>query len=231
MDLQEIINHRSHCLICGNRMKFELQSKTDLIIKDNDKGLIIRSNNNPTALMFFGFDGKYQMSKRNHSIYKHPLHIIKRCRKCKAASPKNQNRNEIISVVPQTYIPPIYSTTNIITKSRSLGATTMGVALNNFTNLNNMKSRECSYAFQIMGDAEGNYAGGMNHEDIKYHDADQFWHISNSYVMGASTLTHGRFDASLMDVMTLQIPALVNLNGLKTKEEFLSKFKMYMLMS
>ena len=100
-----------------------------------------------------------------------------------------------------------------------------------FTSINNMKSKKCLYGFQIMVDARGNYDSLLNYELVKYHDNKAFYHLDTSYLSGSSVLHHGNFVGSIEDVLILRIPSVVNLGNVKNIDQFLSKYKMYMLMS
>lgn len=188
-------------------MELEVVGNTNLHIDAHDGGLRINSGHNKGILMLFGFDGKYQRNKKNYNIYKHPVRVTKYCKQCK--------NNSFQSPKQLTF------------KSRSVGTT----ILNNFTTLNNMEIKVCSYTFMIFGDSEGNYDGNMLWEEVRYHDEKSFWHVDNSYTTHTSVLTHSSFEASLSDVMILNIPALVNLNSIENIDQFLSKYKMYMMMS
>jgi hypothetical protein len=226
MDLQEILNHRSNCIICSHKMELEVISNANLNIDVHDSGLKISSGHSGGILMRFGFDGKYQRNRRHYNIYKHPVRITKYCKQCNESSYQPPPE---VSLPKNVLTPSLVK--NIILKGRSVGATTMSAATNRFTTLNNMKSKECSYAFMIMGDGEGNYDGGLLWEDVRYHDDNAFWHLNTSYVSKVSTLTHSTFDATMNDVMSLQIPAPINLNNIENIDQFLSKYKMYVMMS
>ena len=227
MNLKEILNHRTHCIICSQKMEFEVAYNANLNIDIHDGGLRISSGHNNGIRMLFGFDGKYQRGKKSYKIYKESIRLVKYCKQCRSSSYKGTTQ----LLLPLSRASTLNPKPVIILKSRSIGATTVSTALNNFTSLNNMKNKECSYTFMLTGDAEGNYDGGLLWEEARYHDDKSFWHVDTSYVSKSSNLTHSSFEGAIGDVMTLQIPAPVNLKNVENIDQFLSKFKMMMLLS
>lgn len=219
MDLQSILSHRTNCLICGSEMKLHAPEYPRLVFYVDEKGMKINSSHTKHGIrMFFGFDGKYTRTKQNYKIYREPISITKQCDTCLSG---NSHTVEFTNT-PR----------NIRLKGRTPSWSTMSsVRQQLFTSINNMKSKDCAYRFQIMGDAEGNYDGALNYEVVRHYDDDRFWHMDTSFVTGNSILHHGSFNGTLEDIMTLHIPAVMNITNMQNIDQFLSKFKMYMLMS
>lgn len=226
MNLQEILSHRSNCLICGEEMNFHAPDYPNLTFHVNKSGMKIQSGHTKHGIqMFFGFDGKYTKTKQDYKIYREPISIIRSCGNCHG----HQNNQSLeFSSVPKRLLKM---------KSRSTNLSFQGSPIINlstgqyFTSLDNLKSKGCAYRFQLMGDAEGNYDGSLNYEIIRYYNEKSFWHVDTSYVGDSSILHYGDFSGHVEDILSLRIDSTVNLNSVQNTDQLISKLKMYMLMS
>jgi len=216
MNLKEILNHRNNCLICGSPMTYHIPDYPNLQFEVFEKGLRIHSGNNRGIVMLFGFDGTYQKNKRHYGIYKSSITVTKNCDICSAIDHKLES---------DKYFILNFSSLGLLNKS--LWKTNIAP----HTSLTNMKTKECSYRFQLMGDAEGNHTCTMKHESIRYYDEESFWHIDTSFVSDSSRIHHSNFDAQLDQILSLHIPAVINLNSLKTPGQFIDKCRMYITLS
>lgn len=214
MDLKAILSHRTHCLICGTQLECYALDYPKLTFFINENGMKVSSGHTPRGIrMFFGFDGKYTRTKQNYKVYREPISVVKRCRNCW----KSDDMSLEFNSVPRPAIQ---------LKGRSVGMTAV-----THTTINNMKNLECAYRFQIMGDSLGNYDGCMNYEIVRYCNDEAFWHVDTSFVTGSSILSHGKFDKKIEDILSIKVAAPVNLSSVENTDQFLSKFKMYTLMS
>lgn len=82
MNLQEILDYRTHCLICGKLMKLDFArgNRTQkLSLNITNDGVKIQSGHKDGVYLFFGFDGKYERNSRNYKIYSEPILFYKYC--------------------------------------------------------------------------------------------------------------------------------------------------------
>ncbi len=219
MNLQEILSYRNECIHCDRPLVMRITKYPKLSITQNDGGLKIRSGHKDGVYLNFKFDGTYERNKRDYKIHAGPVHIVKRC-----------NFHPLIG---QQATPP--GNGNIIKlKSRSIGATTMSSALDNYfsSSINSLKTLTCQYDFSLFGDSQGNYACNMTREYLYWHDEEEFWHVNTHFGADFTQIYHSTFENTLDDVMRggLKIPA-ANLKGVKNKDQLIEKLKLYTLFS
>lgn len=217
MDLKDIIDRRNNCLICGSQMNYYIPDYPKLQFSIFEKGLRIHSGHNRGIMMLFSFDGTYQRNKRHYAIYNSPITITKKCDICSA---------NCEPALDEKIAKSIRFSTLFAIKNRSLS-----LPGTNYTNINNMKNKECYYTFQLMGGAEGDYGCNLKHETVRYHNEEAFWHVDTSFITDSTIIHHSNFDARLDQIMMLRIPAAMNLNNLKTPQQLIDKCQMYVTMS
>lgn len=201
MNLQEILNYRSCCLICNRPLKFKIKKYPKLSVGQTEEGLKIQSANKNGVFLFLKYDGTYERNKRNYKIYSNPLFIEKIC--------THHMRGE-----PHT----------IMTTYR--GGSTNAVD----TSLGNLRETAYSYMFTILGDSEKNYDAHLHQEVTHYSDYEAFWHVNTRFYDKTSTVYHAEWGKKLSEVMYLKLPA-INLKSVQNVDQLISKIKLYTLFS
>lgn len=216
MDLKEILNHRTACVFCQGPMDFFCTEYPNMGYEATDSYFKLFSPfKNTGTVATFHFDGKFEKAKRYYKLYKSPIEIIRVCKACLNKSEDATDTN-------------LYKDTKgqlMQLKARTWSHLTLDQAMNS------IKRMECSYKFRIMGDSQGNYDTNLVFESIKYFDKDAFWHIDTDFTRGTSVLNHSTWESTLDRILNFKIPETINLTNIKTLEQFMSKFKMIMLMS
>jgi hypothetical protein len=216
MNLQQVLHYRDNCILCQRPLTYFVPEYPKLNFWEDVNGFHLRSGHKSGIAMDFNFDGTYRRNKRHYKIYSQVLKIIKGCQECQNLSEKlNQ------PMIDSTWLSSIR--TNIVMKSRS------PVSFSH-TSLNNLKSKECAYTFQLEGTAK-DYSVNLNYDKVRYCDKDQFFHIDTYYHTGTSILHHARFDQTVDNIFALRIPSTVSLTNVKTVEQYVNKCKMLMLFS
>src|ERR1700686_3715585 len=95
----------------------------------------------------------------------------------------------------------------------------------------NIKNKQCFYSFNLCLTMNKTFEVLMENDVIRYYDDNQFYHINTSYEFNSSTLYHSTFDKPLQDIFTLTLPNVINLNNVKTIDNFIDKCKLLMIMS
>jgi len=209
MNLQEALDYRSKCIICQRDLV--LKGSNESIVTLSTEGLRVREGSN----YLFKYDGTYDRGK----FYKKPALIKVQCPVC------------ISDVMPAKAIK---------IKGRSAGMTTMSAAISKFfeedymgarTTLDDLKKQGYCYKFECAVDNAGKYEVKLLSEYIRYCNKEEFWHLNTNFNDDSKTdLHHGRYENTLNGMLTLHLPA-VNTSNIKTKEQFISKFKLYTLFS
>jgi hypothetical protein len=219
MNLQEALDYRDKCLICQRELV--LKGDNESIVTTSEVGLRVRAGSD----YLFKYDGTYERGK----FYKKPAIIKKQCPVC------------VSNVTPAK---------KIIVKSRSVGMTSMNAAMTKYfgysgttsgttinstsakTTLDDLKKQGYSYTFECVVDNAGKYEVKLLSEYIRYCTKEEFWHLNTNFKDNdyKTTLHHARYENNLDNMLTLHLP-LVNTNNIKTKEQFIGKFKLYTLFS
>lgn len=82
MNLKEILNYRTNCLICGELLTLDFNRsirKRKLYINVTDLGIEIKSGHKEGVYLLLGFDGKYKTNSRKYKIYSEDLLLRKYC--------------------------------------------------------------------------------------------------------------------------------------------------------
>lgn len=225
MNLQEVLDYRTNCIICQKEMIIQLEpKKTWTSIKP--EGLKIKTSKT-SGYFLFGFDGKFSRNNQKPGAYhKFPLLFTKRCPTC---NPRNKKGNS----KKGANIPPP-ATRPIKLKSRSVGPTTMvQTIISHFQNspsIDNIKNVSCYYTFSLEMKSQDEYDIKLMNEQIRYPSEEAFHHVYTDFVKNKTSLSYGFFNKSIYDVLHLESTSKM-LNQIKTKEDLMSKFKLYQLFS
>jgi hypothetical protein len=211
MNLQEALDYRSKCVICQRDLV--LKGDGESIVTTSEVGVRVRAGSD----YLFKYDGTYERGK----FFKKPSIIKKQCPVC------------ISDVTPAR---------KILVKGRSAGMTSMSHAIAKHfagidygtvkTTLDDVKKQGYSYKFECIVDNIGRYEVKLLSEYIRYCTKKEFWHLNTNFKDDDSKtdLHHGRYENNLDSILSLHLPA-VNTSNIKTKEQFVSKFKIYTLFS
>lgn len=216
MNLQEIMNYRTRCIICGRQLKTVVSGDKYLQTSYNKRGLKISSRHSKGIMILFDHENNYHKNNKNYSIYKKPIRIQRECPTC--CDTADFIHKKMVKPLPNKLI---------IMKSRTIGYSTFH---HYETTFQNMKSNRCLYTFIIWGDSEGNYVIRPALEVLKIFDQEAFWHMTTDFSEGHTTFHHAKFSDNIDNLLTLNLPA-TNMSGTITKDEFVRKFKLYTLFS
>jgi hypothetical protein len=202
MDLQQILNYRTNCLICQTPMSYADSGKPNINFWDDEKGFHIRRH---TAIRVdLNFDGTYFGS--NKSLKRcDDLVFTKVCRACEDAS---------------DITPPVH----FIMKSRSIGATTIDELIN--------KQIRCRYSFrtvfqqntysmELVGESIAYNEGN------KFSCIDTFFNRNNSVMMSGNYSSTIRDIIN----SRVNIPTAINLSKIKNLQEYLNKYNLLLTFS
>jgi len=209
MNLQELLNYRSQCLIHEKRLKprcYKDSLRNDKI-KVGDGGLSLCSRHyqdtydNPSLTgLNFRFNGQFDKND---------------------ACPK--------WVIDDTLI--VYMSCDLcaeqpILKERDPGAST----------LMNLKQNSYYYSFALQGLEDGTYQAGLGWESVKYTRDNKFYHVDVDLLNNDARCRMGSCDMSfsldfmLKGLLTLKVPNF-NLNNMRSMDQLTTKMNLYNLFS
>lgn len=224
MNLQEALDYRSDCIICGRKMKTKSLDLAGITMTRTAEGLYVEGGTKDYSC-YFKFDGTYERSKKWYPTYVRPLSILRECVKC---IPKSIDK----PFVPKTITPGSMPPGAIILKARSVGMTTMNASLNlMYSSLANLKEKRCAYTFKLFGDAENNFTCELNWEDIQFCEHNNFTHFKTDFSINQTQIKSGNTKTDTLDsMMKLEVPS-INASKLLTKDSLINKIKLYNLFS
>jgi hypothetical protein len=214
MNLQEALDYRNKCIICQREMNLKIYGVADhLKISKDDNGIKIGTTHKNGVSYLFKYDGTYECK----GFYSKPFLIKKSCPVCTSI---------------------INNDKAILYKGRTAGLTTMSAKdMSNFhskfTAINNVKKQSCFYSFNLSHNPSGTYEVSLVFDNIRYSNKEEFWHLNTDFTRNEnerSKLHHAKFADTIDQILNLKLPA-VNTINIKTKEQFISKFKLYTLFS
>lgn len=227
MNLQEAMNYRTQCVVCGrNLVTIVAGHEKSLTVEYDQKSLLITgsswssSPSHGVKLMEFFQDGTFQRSKRNFALYRRPIQIWRGCPVCRCdgnVSPQKTpgTTGTLLPTTPSTW------------KSRRQPVTQPEIW---DTTLDNLRSSGCLFYFSLWGDSTGKYDLQPKMDCLRYFNETQFWHVTTDFEKGQTTFQTAKFAQTLNELNTLKLPA-VNLSKVTNIEEFLNKFKLYTVFS
>lgn len=223
MNLEEVLNYRTHCIICNRKLETKSLDLADVQIARVNEGLTVETGTkNKDYSVFFKNDGTYEKMKKWNDMYVKPLSVLKECPNC---VPKvNNNTDWWPSALNR---PP-----KIVHKARSVGMTTITDAMTRFfaTSISNLTELRCAYAFELYGDSEGNFDCYLKWEDIMYHDDKSFYHVKTSFQQDITKIKAGQFKDNLDSIINLDVPTFKT-NNILSKEKLIEKIKLFNLFS
>lgn len=215
MELKDILHYRETCLFCQGPMNYHCTEYPNLGYQVTDDFFQINSPfKNTGVIATFYFDGKFARCKRNLKLFKKPIVITKVCDACLSESKSPVNTKLIKN-----------------SKGHMSHLSPRNMSNDFFTAINNLMAKECAYKFQLMGDAQGNYAPILVGETTRYFNDKSFWHIDTSFLTKVSVMHHGNWDDTLDQVLSLRITTPINVGNVPNAEQFVQKFKTYVMMS
>lgn len=201
MNLKEILDYRSDCLICSRPLKFRIKKYPKLSIDQTDEGLRIQSSHKNGVYLLLKYDGTYDRNKRNYKIYSNPIFIEKIC--------PHHMRGEPDTVMT-TY------------RGGSVNAVD--------TSLGNLRELAYSYMFTTMCVSGEKYDAHLHQEVAHYNDYEAFWHVNTRFYAQMSSIFHAEWGQKINEVMHLNLPA-IDLKNVRNTEQMISKIKLYTLFS
>lgn len=215
MKLQDVLNYRHDCLICGNKMIIKNMNMPRLscTIKLSCGSLVVKSRHIKGIHLKFNLDGSYKKGKKDYpNIYNKSLFMTKICSKCHVFVESNPH-----------FVP--FTSKGVALKGRSLGWIEKGnYPLDTYTSLNNIKSLCCAYNFTIYTH-EDDYDVVMNTETIRYCTEESFHHINTEFE-NSTKIYQGKYNSPFDKILSLNLPP-VNMSGIKNVTELLDKIKLY----
>ena len=201
MNLQQLINYRSKCLICHQEMALKSLDLAGVKLILTEEGLKVETGNVAMSA-HFKFDGTYQKLKRWNKLYARPLCVLRECDICPASAVSFEDNSKKSKLL-----------------KRQAGTTLLQI-----------EDLRCAYSFDIFGDDSGVFDAHLNWEDIKYHDGKNFYHINTNFITGQTELISGNFQESLDSLLRLMLPA-IDISSVKNPKELINKLKIYTLFS
>lgn len=226
MNLQEVLNYRSHCLLCNRKLEIKSLDLAGVsLIRTNDGLHAELVSKDKNYSVYFKNDGTYERMKRWNNMYVKPLAVLRECPKC---IPKV----DLVEDVTVTGIPK--SPPPILLKARSTGMTTISKALSQYlvaTTLDSLKDLRCAYTFELFGDSQGNFESTLNWEDIRFCTKTDFYHIKTNFKEGKTWIKSGNFKKDTIEtIVSMDVPA-VNASNIVSKEKLVEKIRLYNLFS
>ncbi len=201
MNLKEILDYRTDCLICTRPLKFRIKKYPKLSITQSDEGLKIQSEHKNGAYLLLKHDGTYERNKRNYKLYSNPIFIEKVC--------PYHMRGE-----PAT----------LFTGYRGGSDGMLD------TSLGNLKELAYSYMFTTLCVSDDKYDAHLHQEVTHYNDYEAFWHINTRFYAKMSSVYHAEWSKKISEVMHLNLPS-IDLKNVHNIDQMLSKIKLYTLFS
>jgi hypothetical protein len=212
MNLFQVLNYHSKCLICHQEMEIKSPELAGITITQESEGLLVQALLRKIAVIF-RYDGTYEKLPYFGDLYLKPLRVMKECPNC----------------IPSIMIDG--KKTPVKLKSRSVGATTMF----------DVESLRFCYEFELFGQPnpsdqhiKGDYTAALVREDIKYNNEKGFYHLTTQEK--ESNLWYGRTKPTEEDsnwyanTCRLTLPA-IDTSGLDNIEQLISKMQIYNLFS
>ena len=178
MNLEEVLNYRNHCLICGQKMELKVLDLAGVKLQQTDTGLMLETSLVSQAV-HFNFDGTYQKMKHWNSLYVKPLNLLKECPTCIPEDLMGRNN------------PIVY-------KPRSVGMTTLA----------RFKEKRCAYTFNLFGDSEGNFDSNLDWEDVKFFQEQKFYQMKTNFSDDTSEILMGTNEYGFDGLLRMSLPAL-----------------------
>ena len=218
MNLQELLNYRTKCMICQRSMIVCSAELGGLSLSINSKGLHIRLKDQPKGRVYanFRFDGTYELGDRFWSIYAKPFIVCKTCPVC------NYDVNMQTTTSPSNIVP------NLSSSNMTLAATSHTPSV--FSSIDNLKKKICFYSFALNINDDNTYNSWLFREFAGFSEGGAFYHINTDFTTGASKIFHAKFNQKLEDLLDLSVPA-INLTGTYDKLQMIKKIKMYSIFS
>lgn len=203
MNLQEVLNYRNSCIICGRKMILRSQDLLRLDITVSENGLVIKTGHKNIGIHFKN-DGTYQKNTKFSKLLIDPFILVKECPTCRKGKSGSS-----------TYF----------FKSRSAGFSSVAKST-----LDSLKDSVNYYTIDICGNDDGTFTCHIDEECIKYHDGEAFWHAAAKHQEDETKLTHGFYQDKFGDVFTMKLP-LWNTSKLRDINHFLDRYKTFIIFS
>lgn len=214
MNLQSVLNYRTHCIVCGKLLRLKNLNNPRLKCFDTEDGLKIRSGHVKGVSMIFNFDGTYERGKKDYpAIYNTNIFMTKICPDCHTLNPGN----------------PHY----IYLKGRSAGfPTSMISPYVTFENssIKSTKTKCCQYTFALIPNRDaGTFTAELTGEHIRYYNDEMFCHVDTAF--DKNTLVYrGNFADTMDKMLRLSVPP-IDLSTISTLEQLHNKINVYNLFS
>lgn len=178
MNLDEVLNYRSRCLVCGRKMELKALDLAGVRLQRTNTGLMIETGLVGLAV-HFKFDGTYEKMKHWNPLYVKPMNILKECPECLPEDLVGRNN------------PIVY-------KPRSAG----------FTTLARFKEKRCAYTFNLFGDSEGNFDSNLDWEDVKFFQDDKFYQLKTNFPDDNTEILSGSATDGFDGLLRMSLPAI-----------------------